>query len=431
MRRSPDRAVRAARPGSAVARRRSAPGGSRGAPPRTGDGNPRRSPTCRSPFPHFAATSSSPSTGSLHFTTRARETNRADRVEKALTGHQLRAKRLSPRREPRVFGFRQVWENSRWSFLESDRWGKESAADRTTVSDLGCRPGRADFEPVLLHPGVELGPGDAEQAGGLGAVVLRLPQRLRDQVALNEFQIHTAGREGLRTLVTSGRGSRARHTDGEVLDRDEAAVAEDGRPLQRVAQLANVSRPGAGEQGLMGVTRDARRRPAHGRPNLLQESLGQGKDVLAPLAERRQRDLEDAKPVVKVLAEIASGQRRLQIAIRGRHDAQVGLERTGPPQPLKFALLEDAQEFGLDGRTHLPHLIEEQNAPGGLLDPARVGRRRSRECPLLVAEELRLEERLRRGGAVGRHEGAVGAGGAPGNEARHDLLSRARLSGEE
>ena len=54
-----------------------------------------------------------------------------------------------------------------------------------------------------------------------------------------------------------------------------------------------------------------RSRPADVLGQVGEEALDQQEDVLAPLAERRQADLEDAQAVVEVLAEAAAFHRRL------------------------------------------------------------------------------------------------------------------------
>ena len=181
----------------------------------------------------------------------------------------------------------------------------------------------------------------------------------------------------------------------------------------------------------MGLARDARGGAADGRSDLLKEGLGHRQDVLAPVAQRRQADLEDPQSVVEVLAELAAGEGRFEIAVGRRHDPHVRFHRPRRAEALELALLQDAQELGLDGRGHLPHLVEKQDAPRGLLDAAGPRRDRPGERPLLVPEQLGLQKVLRQGGAVERHEGAARAGRAAVHEAGHDLLAGPRFPGEQ
>ena len=75
---------------------------------------------------------------------------------------------------------------------------------------------------------------------------------------------------------------------------------QDDRPLDRVLQLPDVARPVAGRRA--GATRPRRdaapsAKPARGR---LDEVLGQQRDVLAALAQRRDLDREHVEPVEQV-----------------------------------------------------------------------------------------------------------------------------------
>ena len=67
--------------------------------------------------------------------------------------------------------------------------------------------------------------------------------------------------------------------------------------------------------------------PAAGVPTVSpissRNASASSQDVVEPLAQRRQRDLEDAEPVVEVLAELAAPHRRVQVAIGGGDDADV------------------------------------------------------------------------------------------------------------
>ncbi len=137
------------------------------------------------------------------------------------------------------------------------------------------------------------------------------------------------------------------------------------------------------------------------------------------------------KPVVEVLAELAAREGGLEVAVGSRDHANVRVERTVPPQPLELALLQYAQELGLDAGAHLSHLVQEQDAARGLLDRARPGGERPREGPLLVAEQLRLQQRLRQRGAVERDERTAGPGRAAMDETGDHFLAGARLSRQQ
>src|SRR5207245_7229775 len=109
----------------------------------------------------------------------------------------------------------------------------------------------------------------------------------------------------------------------------------------------------------------------------------------------------------------------------------VGLERPSTAEPLKFALLQHAQELRLHGGTHLAHFVEKQRPSGALLQPARPRRHGPGEGALLVPKQLRLEQRLRERRAVQRDERPLRAPRPAVDQVRHDLLAGPRLAGEE
>ena len=99
--------------------------------------------------------------------------------------------------------------------------------------------------------------------------------------------------------------------------------------------------------------------------------------------------------------------------------------------PLELPLLEDAQQLGLERRRDLAHLVEEQGAPLGRLDPADLPLDRPGEGSSLVAEELALEERLGERGAVDRHERLAGPRAAAVEGAGRHLLAGAALAAQQ
>ena len=103
--------------------------------------------------------------------------------------------------------------------------------------------------------------------------------------------------------------------DGEVARRHGVAVRQRERPLDQVLELADVARPVVALEHLHRVDRDlAQRATSICSAVLLQEEVDQERDVLAPLAQRRQVDRDDVEAVVEVLAEVA----RRRSAARGR-----------------------------------------------------------------------------------------------------------------
>ena len=144
------------------------------------------------------------------------------------------------------------------------------------------------------------------------------------------------------------------------------------------------------------------RREAVRRAVVPQEALGEERDVAGPLAQRRQPDQERVDAIVEILAEAAFAHEVLERTVGGADQAEVGLDRSRPAEALEASLLQDAQQLGLPHRRHVGDLVEEQRAAVGQLDAPRLGAGGAGEGALLVAEHLRLEQRVGQRGAVER-----------------------------
>src|SRR2546430_13893439 len=117
-------------------------------------------------------------------------------------------------------------------------------------------------------------------------------------------------------------------------------------------------------------------------------------DLVAPLAERRDLDVNHVEPVVEVFAEAAGLHLLDESLVRRRDDAHVDVDQFVTADPPELAALEDAEELHLEVLAHLADLVEEQRAAVGDLEQTLVVRVRAGERTLLMAEELALEEVL-------------------------------------
>src|SRR5262249_25982290 len=123
--------------------------------------------------------------------------------------------------------------------------------------------------------------------------------------------------------------------------------------------------------------------------------LHQQRQIVAPLAQRRQLGRKNAQTVEQILAKATARDQRLQVSVRGGEQAHVGLNRLIPAQPLETLLLQRAQELALGERGHVTDLIEEQCSTGALLELADALPVSASERAFLVAKQLAFEEMLR------------------------------------
>ena len=102
-----------------------------------------------------------------------------------------------------------------------------------------------------------------------------------------------------------------------------------------------------------------------------------------------------------------------------------------PPRRWNSCSWRNAEEFDLDGRREFADLVEEEGAAVRLLEAADPPGRRPGEGPLLVAEELALQEILVQGAAVHRDDRPGGAGAQVVDQPGQEFLSRPALPLEE
>ena len=111
---------------------------------------------------------------------------------------------------------------------------------------------------------------------------------------------------------------------------------------------------------------------------LREEVAHDERDVLLALAQRRHVDRHHREAEVEILAELALLHLALQVLLGRRDDADVDLDGAVAADAPDLALLEHAQELGLQVERQLAELVEEDGAAVRQLERAlpRRGRRR-------------------------------------------------------
>ena len=111
--------------------------------------------------------------------------------------------------------------------------------------------------------------------------------------------------------------------------------------------------------------------------------------------------------------------------------ADVDLDRCRAAQPVDLALLDRAQQLGLQARVHFADLVEQKRAPVGLLELADAAYHGPGERTFLVAEQLRFEEIVRNRGAIYRYQALLAPAAVLMQIARQHLLAGATLAGDQ
>ena len=211
---------------------------------------------------------------------------------------------------------------------------------------------------------------------------------------------------------------------------DQAIVQTQAEALGHVLQFAHVAGPVVVLPAHHVLRRPIGRGAVVAHPGLLQKVGHQQRDVLGALTQRRQCNRHDVQAVVQVHAELAAVGRRLQIHLGRRHHTAIDRYAGVAAQPLDAALLQRAQQLGLQCQRHRFDLVQKQRAAVGvfhLADAAAVG---AGERTRLMTEHLALEHGLGQRRAIQRDE-RTAPPAAFVNGASEHFLTRAGLTGDE
>ena len=128
--------------------------------------------------------------------------------------------------------------------------------------------------------------------------------------------------------------------------------------LDRVAQLAHVAVPRPVLQLENCFLREHRRCTA----KLPGKMLCQQRNILRPLAQRRQVDLERAQPKEQIVSKLARLDHLPQVLMRRRNDAKPRPHGRIGAHWQHFAMIQHAQQLQLQRGRHIGHLVEKQRA---------------------------------------------------------------------
>src|ERR1019366_2004154 len=252
------------------------------------------------------------------------------------------------------------------------------------------------LQTELVNLAVERDAVYVEDARGLGHVPGSV---LEDRGDVPPFDLRERG--GVRrNLLSSQR-------QAEVGWQEERPARDDDAALEDVAQLAHVARPRVREEERHGLRRHALDRLFELDGELLEEAVHERRNVLLPVAQRRESQRDDVQPVEEILTESPVGDGLQEVPVRGRDDAHVHGDGLRSSHARDAALFEDAQEVELQLRADVADLVEEERAAVRGHEPAFAALNGAREGPLLVAEQLGFEERLRERSARHRDERLV------------------------
>src|SRR5262249_26599092 len=141
-----------------------------------------------------------------------------------------------------------------------------------------------------------------------------------------------------------------------------ARAAEHKERLERVLELAHVAGPRVLEERAQRRLGGHLKRRAVAPVEARDEVLDEERHVLAPLAERRQLNGEDAPPLGEIAPDLARLDHTPEIAVRRRDYAHVETAGGGGAERSHLAVLHGPQELRLQREGQVLDLVEEERA---------------------------------------------------------------------
>ena len=213
---------------------------------------------------------------------------------------------------------------------------------------------------------------------------------------------------------------------------DVPVAAQDGRPLDDVAQFPRVARERVFPEQVERVRGDLRQGLAVFPAEFLEEKVEQLDDVLPPSAQGRDRDFQHVEAVEQILPEASGGDELVEVDVGRRDDAHVHGGHPVVADAPDLVLLEHAQELALHVQRDFGYFVEEQRPVVGQFEkPHLAAPRRPRERALHVAEQLAFKQVFRQGRAVDGHERPVAALAGVVDALREQFLARPRLAHDQ
>ena len=135
--------------------------------------------------------------------------------------------------------------------------------------------------------------------------------------------------------------------------------------------------------------------------------------------------------MIEIGTEMSLADTFRQLAVGGRDDPDVDRVRLVGAQALDFAVLQSAQQLGLDGERQFADFVQEQRAAFRRLDAAGALAVGARESPLEVPEQFALGQRFGQGRAVDLHQRPAGATRCAMQMPGKQLLADTRLAQQQ
>ena len=142
--------------------------------------------------------------------------------------------------------------------------------------------------------------------------------------------------------------------------------------LDYVAQFTDVARPMMRQQLLLGRRRKLFNVLVHRGAELPQEMLRQQENIVASFAQRRRRKLHHIQPVKQILPKLVLANRVNDVPVRCGNQPYVHAQFLIPANACEAAVLQEAEQLGLQWPAHIANLIQKNRSSMRFLNPSKL-----------------------------------------------------------
>ena len=153
--------------------------------------------------------------------------------------------------------------------------------------------------------------------------------------------------------------------------------------------------------------------------------------IVFAVSQRRQVNMSDIQPVIKIAAERFGGDEIIERLIRRRDDARINGNAPRAAYTIHLLVFEDAEDFGLRRQGHVADFIQKNRPVMRLFEFAALHRRRARKRAFFIAEQFAFNQMFRQRRAIDADERARSSGAIFLNETGDELFACAAFSGNQ
>src|SRR6185312_7242509 len=163
----------------------------------------------------------------------------------------------------------------------------------------------------------------------------------------------------------------------------------------------------------------------------IQQELCKRDNILSPFTERRQSHIDDIQPIEQICPEAATSNLGFEIPMSCRKHTNINANGISPANTMKFLVLKDLKQFGLQLQIHVTDFIQHQSAAISQLEHAGLSLKGAGKRASLIAKQLAFHQFGRQSSAIQLDKNFLTAAGQSMHLLCQNLLADASFTKNE